>query len=143
MRIRKKEPVDTGLNNEEILFAARVSDALAHPARIRMLRYIMAENFARRLVTNKDLVTVFDYAQATVSQHLARLAKGGLIESQKRGTSCCYFACVGRLTTFTETLKKIDSRESEGSLPDFLLNDYYDADEFVGEITLDEAPRNL
>jgi len=125
------------------LFAAKVSDALAHPVRIRMLRYIMAENFARRLVTNKDLVQVFDYAQATVSQHLSKLSKGGLIEAQKRGTRCFYFACIWRLTAFTETLKKIDSHENTENLPEFLLNDYYDTDDFVGEISIDETPLYL
>ena len=120
MRIRKHIPVDLLVNDEDIITAAKISDALAHPARIRMFRFILTENLARRTVTNKDLVFAFDYAQATISQHLSKLLIGGLIEVKKRGTSSCYFAKVGKLSSFTNTLKKIESRGDEEEMPDFL-----------------------
>ena len=53
MRLRK-DPDE--MLEEEILLIARVSDALAHPARIRIFKYIMQSNRAMVLVCNKDLV---------------------------------------------------------------------------------------
>ena len=114
MRIRKPGPVDDKLSDDDIMIAAKIADALAHPARIRMLRYILKENIARRSVTNKDLVLVFDYAQATVSQHISKLLVGGLLDVKKKGTSSLYFARIGRLSMFADMLKKIE-KPGEGS----------------------------
>ena len=137
MRIRRNTPVDTALNNEEIMAVAKISDALAHPVRIRLLRYILTENLARRTVTNKDLVGAFDYAQATVSQHVSKLLIGGLLEVQKKGTSSCYFARVGKLLAYTETIKKIDTQAAESEMPDFLRTQFFepeDATAGLGEL---------
>ena len=126
VRIRKQESNDAALKDEEIMAAAKISDALAHPVRIRMLRYILTENLARRTVTNKDLVQAFDYAQATISQHVSKLLIGGLLEMQKKGTSSCYFAHVGRLSIYTETLKKIESQGDGGEIPEFLRAEFFE-----------------
>ncbi len=56
MRLRKE--TDT-LQEKEILLIAQISDALAHPARIKIFRYIMACNKKREPVCNKDLVENF------------------------------------------------------------------------------------
>lgn len=147
MRIRKQESNDAALKDEEILAAAKISDALAHPVRIRMLRYILTENLARRTVTNKDLVQAFDYAQATVSQHLSKLLIGGLLEMQKKGTSSCYFAHVGRLSIYTETLKKIESQGDGGEIPEFLRAEFFEpepiADEFSEELHPEDFTESL
>ena len=125
MRIRKKTPADAALLNEEIKTAASVSDALAHPARIRMFRYILKKNLNRQIVTNKDLVKAFDYAQATISQHLSKLISGGLLEMKKRGTSSCYFVCIDKLSAYISILKKIGPTQSEEEIPAFLRNDFF------------------
>jgi ArsR family transcriptional regulator len=127
LRIRKNAPLDAALNDEDVLAAAKISDALAHPVRIRMLRHIWAENFARRIVTNKDLVIAFDYSQATVSQHLSKLVIGGLLEVQKKGTSSCYFARIGKLSTYMDTLKKIEVHGDKSEVPAFLRAEYYES----------------
>lgn len=126
MRIRKQSPADAAFNDEEIIAAAKISDALAHPVRIRLLRYILTENLARRTVTNKDLVNSFDYAQATVSQHISKLLIGGLVEVQKKGTSSCYFARVGKLLAYTETIKKIETQAVESEMPEFLRTQFFE-----------------
>jgi DNA-binding transcriptional ArsR family regulator len=133
MRIRKQSPADVVFNDEDIVAAAKISDALAHPVRIRMLRYILTENLARRDVTNKDLVFVFDYAQATISQHLSKLLIGGLIDVRKKGTSSCYFARIGRLSFLTDTLKKIESRSDVGEMPDFLRAELFDHEDALAK----------
>lgn len=126
MRIRRNTPVDAALNDDEILAVAKISDALAHPVRIRLLRHILSENLARRSVTNKDLVGAFGYAQATISQHVSKLLIGGLLEVQKKGTSSCYFARVGKLLAYTETIKKIDTRDLESEMPEFLRTQFFE-----------------
>ena len=140
MRIRKKGPVDTAFSDEDIIAAAKISDALAHPARIRILRYILNENISRRNVTNKDLVIVFDYAQATISQHLSKLLIGGLVDVRKKGTSSCYFARVGRLSSYTEILKKIESRGEEEEMPDFLRAELFEAENDDAELSEELNP---
>jgi DNA-binding transcriptional ArsR family regulator len=135
MRIRKQGPIDVIFSNEDIIAAAKISDALAHPARIRILRYILSENLARRNVTNKDLVIVFDYAQATISQHLSKLLIGGLVDVRKKGTSSYYFAHVGRLSTYTEILKKIESRGDEEEMPGFLRAELFETENDVLELS--------
>ena len=70
MRIRKE--TDT-LEKDEISLIASASDALAHPARVELFRYIYSQNMKRIPVCNKDLVAAFDYAQATISQHMKKL----------------------------------------------------------------------
>ena len=133
MRIRKQGPFDEGINNEDILTAAKIADALAHPARIRMLRYILTENLARRTVTNKDLVNTFNYAQATISQHISKLLIGGLLDVRKRGTSSCYFTRIGMLTLFTEILKKLEAPGEVNERPD-LRTEVYAIDDIYVEL---------
>jgi ArsR family transcriptional regulator len=109
MRIRKNLADNTTLTDDEVFAAAKVADALAHPARIRMLQFILAENIARRKVTNKDVVAAFEYSQATVSQHLSKLVIGGVLETRKQGTSTCYYAHPGTLVSYSKTVLKISS----------------------------------
>ena len=143
MRIRKHDIADTALRDEDILTAAKVSDALAHPVRIRMLRFILTENLARRPVTNKDIVLEFDYAQATVSQHLSKLLLGGLLEVQKRGTSSCYFARVGRLSSYTDTLRRIESNGAGTEMPDFLRSEFFEQGSAIGDIREELYPEDF
>ena len=105
------------------MVAAKTADALAHPLRIRVLRYILAENLARRPVTNKDLVQSFDYAQATISQHVSKLLMSGLLEVRKKGTSSYYYADIGKLSVFADTLKKIETPNYQ---PESLRTEVYD-----------------
>ena len=107
MRIRKNNPSYSILTEEEILSAAKVSDALAHPARIQMLQFILKANAERKIVTNKDVVEEFEYSQATVSQHLTKMIIGGILETKKKGTSTCYYVKAGALVKYTNTILKV------------------------------------
>ena len=102
MRLRK-DPDE--MLEEEILLIARVSDALAHPVRIRIFKYIMQSNRAMVLVCNKDLVEHFDYAQATISQHTKKLADSGLIEVKKKDKYSYYYANLGLLMQYLNATK--------------------------------------
>lgn len=103
MRLRKE--VDE-IQEDEILLIANVSDALAHPARVNMFRYIMQANRAMVTVCNKDLVEHFDYAQATVSQHMKKLVTSGLVEIKKKDKFSYYYANLGMLMQYLNATKK-------------------------------------
>lgn len=103
MRLRKEN--DEIMENE-ILLIADVSDALAHPARIKIFRFIMQSNKTMELVCNKDLVANFDYAQATISQHVKKLVQSGLVEVKKKDKYSYYYANLGVLAQYLNATKK-------------------------------------
>ena len=103
MRIRKEI-----MTNEDYQLVARASDALAHPARVAIFRYIYTKNLARQEVRCKDLVAEFDYSQSTISQHLNKLVHGGLIEVQQKGTSNLYYVNLGMLGQYLNSVKKLN-----------------------------------
>ncbi len=103
MRLRK----NTGeLLEEEILLIANASDALAHPVRIKIFRYIMQENRQMNTVCNKDLVETFGYAQATISQHMNKLVHSGLVEMKKKEKFSYYYANLGMFMQYLNATKK-------------------------------------
>lgn len=108
MRLRK---YTDDLEEQEILLIARISDALAHPARIKIFRHIMAENKQFRRVCNKDLVEHFDYAQATISQHVKKLADAGLLEREKIDRNTYYYVHLGTLNDYLTATKKFENME--------------------------------
>jgi len=103
MRIRKEQEC---FEEKDIEFIAQVSDALAHPVRLQLFRYIMQCNKSRETVCNKDLVANFDYAQATISQHMKKLTQSGLVEIQKKDKFSYYYANLGILMQYINTTKK-------------------------------------
>ena len=103
MRLRKDS---NEIQEDDIMLIAKVSDALAHPARIKIFRYIMQANKAMVSVCNKDLVEHFDYAQATISQHTKKLAESGLLEIKKKDKFSYYYANLGMLMQYLKATKK-------------------------------------
>ncbi len=65
---------------------ALMMKALAHPARIAIIQYIIKANAC----ICGDLVDELGLAQATISQHLKELKNAGLIQGTIEGTSVCY-----------------------------------------------------
>lgn len=103
MRLRKDSD---SIQDQEVLLIAKVSDALAHPARINIYRYIMQCNRERVEVCNKDVVAEFDYSQATVSQHLKKLVDSGLIQVKKKEKFSYYYANMGALAMYLSATRK-------------------------------------
>lgn len=103
MRIRK---IPECLEENEIELIAKISDALAHPVRLRLFRYIMQHNKSMETVCNKDLVENFDYAQATISQHMKKLVQSGLVELKKQDKFSYYYANLGILMQYINMTKK-------------------------------------
>jgi len=79
---------------------ARLAAALGHPARIRILRFLLErqECFAGAIVDHLPL------AQSTVSQHLKVLREAGLIRGEVDGIHICYCADTDRMRQVGELL---------------------------------------
>ena len=105
MRLRK-EP-DT-MQEQEVLLIAEVSDAFAHPARIKMFRYIMKCIRERTPVCNKDLIAEFGYAQATTSQHIKKLVDAKLLETRKSDKFTYLYANLGMVQQYVNAVRKFD-----------------------------------
>lgn len=105
MRLRKESD---DMHEEEILLIARVSDALAHPVRIKIYRYIMQCNRNRATVCNKDVVQAFPYSQATISQHIKKLVEADLVQVKRQDKFSIYFANIGVLGKYLDATKKFE-----------------------------------
>jgi ArsR family transcriptional regulator len=77
---------------------AAFAKALGHPARVRIMRLLLAHDacYCGQLVGELGL------AQATVSQHLKMLKEAGLIVGEIEGPRVCYCASRDRLIELHE-----------------------------------------
>jgi ArsR family transcriptional regulator len=80
---------------------AQLAKALGHPARVRILRLLLAHDacYCGQLVDQLSL------AQATVSQHLKVLKDAGLIVGEIEGLRTCYCASRERLVELHDLLE--------------------------------------
>lgn len=76
----------TNLFTKEQNELAQVAKALAHPARIAIIQYLLKTNAC----INGDLVQELGLAQATISQHLRELKQIGIIQGTIEGVSVSY-----------------------------------------------------
>lgn len=65
---------------------AALCKALAHPARVRILRLLAR----RHACLCGEIVDELDLAQSTVSQHLKIMKEAGLIQGEVDGPRVCY-----------------------------------------------------
>ena len=65
---------------------ARLAKALAHPARIAIIEYLLSVDTC----ICGDIVDRLPLAQPTVSQHLKELKSAGLIKGRIEGNAICY-----------------------------------------------------
>ena len=65
---------------------ANMAKAIAHPARIAILQYLLRTNAC----ICGDLVHELGLAQSTISQHLKELKSAGIIQGTIEGASVCY-----------------------------------------------------
>lgn len=76
----------TDLFTKEQNELAVMAKAIAHPARIAILQYLVRKNAC----VCGDLVEELGLAQATTSQHLKELKNAGIIQGTIEGVSVCY-----------------------------------------------------
>ena len=102
-------PVEAEQRDQELALLAK---ALGHPARVQILRLLLA----RDACFCGELVDELPLAQATVSQHLKVLTDTGLIAVKNEGTRSCYCAGRDRLSELHELLSGLlaDAVGSDG-----------------------------
>ncbi len=76
-------PIEGNDADEEL---AALSKALAHPARVKIIRILLRRNAC----ICGDIVDELPLAQSTVSQHLKVLKDAGLIRGDVDGPRVCY-----------------------------------------------------
>lgn len=79
---------------------ANYAKALAHPARIAILRLLAS----RQACICGDIVNELPLSQSTVSQHLQALKNAGLIKGEIEGPKICYCIDVNEWLTAKEAL---------------------------------------
>lgn len=71
---------------------ATIMKALAHPARVAIIDYLLTVDTC----ICGDIVAELPLAQPTISQHLKELKTAGLIKGSIEGTAICY--CINEAT---------------------------------------------
>lgn len=84
---------------------AKIADALAHPVRITILKYVLSKKNVRNDVCNSDLVKIFDYSQSTISQHVKKMVNAGLFIIVKRDKFTLYSVNQEVLDRYIKQLK--------------------------------------
>ncbi len=87
------EPVGVPVPDDARL--ATLAKALAHPARVRILRVLDS----RRTCVTGDVVIELGLAQSTVSEHLRILREAGLIQGEIEGPRTRYCVSAAGLAT--------------------------------------------
>ena len=82
---------------------ATLLKALAHPARVAIIEYLIKTD---KCICG-DIVDILPLAQPTVSQHLKELKNAGLIKGSIDGTSICYCLDDKTWTRFQKILNQL------------------------------------
>jgi ArsR family transcriptional regulator len=82
---------------------ARVARALAHPARVRILRLLADQTECR----GAEVFSELPLAQSTISEHLRILKDAGLVTSQPVGTGMVYCLVPRALSEFRESVSEL------------------------------------
>ena len=101
----------TDLYSEEQLMVAELARAMAHPARVAIIQFLMTKSTC---ITG-DIVNEIGLAQATISQHLRVLKDVGLIRGTIEGTSVCYCINPGRWNECQKVLSLFLSGSAEAN----------------------------
>lgn len=107
MRIRTE--VSSDYISEQDYEMAKVANALAHPLRVALVRYLSKKNNGRgvdNVTCNRDLVEMFDYSQSTVSQHVKILKEAGIFITESKDKFTLYYLNNDILKHFAKSLTK-------------------------------------
>lgn len=87
---------------------AELSNALAHPVRVALVRYLREKNGGQgvdNVTCNKDLVALFGYSQSAISQHVKILKNCGLFLTEKKDKFTHYFLNEKLLAEYRELIQ--------------------------------------
>jgi ArsR family transcriptional regulator len=94
---------EVGMDDHRI---AAIAHALGHPARVRIMRLLAAQDSCR----GTEVFAELPLAQSTISQHLAVLKKAGLVHATPSGTSMLYCITAEPLSELSEALGDLVAR---------------------------------
>jgi len=97
------------IDEEQAVSLASLLQAIADPARLRLLSLVAAEPSGESCVC--DLTAPLGLSQPTVSYHLKKLVEAGLLAREKRGTWAFYSLVPGALDALAALLATTGSRE--------------------------------
>jgi DNA-binding transcriptional ArsR family regulator len=95
-------PTDTHETLDDQSFT-RVAHALAHPARLAIVRRLAALDEC----VAAEIFEEIDLAQSTVSEHLRVLREASVVQSTVQGNRTCYCIQRATLARFESTLERI------------------------------------
>ncbi len=85
---------------------AAMAKALAHPARIAILEYLLKKENC----VCGDIVEELPLSQSTVSQHLKAMKNAGIIKGNIDGTYTCYCLDAEQCLALSQTISQLFSR---------------------------------
>ena len=94
-------PCEVSTEGDEAL--AKLAWAIAHPARVRFLRILLAKSAC----VCGELVDLMPLAQSTVSQHLKILKEAGLVQGEIDGPKVCYCVNADGLARLKELVAEL------------------------------------
>ena len=96
----------TNLFTERQNRIAAMAKALAHPARIAILEYLVSKGTC----VCGDIVGELPLSQSTVSQHLKAMKEAGIIQGSVDGTYSCYCLNVGNCMELKGLIEQLFSK---------------------------------
>lgn len=84
---------------------AETARALAHPARIRIVRLLLK----KQRCIGGDIVDETGLAQSTVSEHLRILKEAGIVVGEIERPRVCYSLSSERLSDLSELIARVES----------------------------------
>ena len=108
MRIRTE--ITSSYINETDRKMAELANAMAHPLRVALVRYLGENNYGQgvdNVTCNKDLVEMFDYSQSTISQHVKILKDSGLFNTEYKNKFTYYYLNSNLLIEFLEFIQNL------------------------------------
>jgi ArsR family transcriptional regulator len=103
----RASPNGAGVSNEEVV--AALAKALAHPARIRIVRLLLAQ----KTCIGCDIVDEVGLAQSTVSEHLRILKAAGIITGDIEHPRVCYSLNARRLSPLAGLLDAVFGKDTK------------------------------
>ena len=92
---------------------ARIAKALAHPARVRIIAFLLS----RPGCIGGDIVDQVGLAQSTVSEHLRILKDAGIVQGTIDYPRVCYSLDPGALEPMQGLIATIAARPADGAAP--------------------------
>jgi len=105
-RATSDQSVDNNHDDEDV---ALIAKALAHPARIQIIRLLLSN----KTCIGGDIVDEVGLAQSTVSEHLRILKASGIITGEITRPRVCYSLNPQRLSPFRDFLESIQDSDAE------------------------------